>query len=141
MAIKKAPHRPVYEPTASDRATVQNLAAMGKPHAIIAKCLGTRGISEPTLRKHFRRELDQSATEVSAMAMASIVKGLKNGEAWATCFYLKCKENWRETQNHALVDEDGNDVITSPRELLTARIAGIADRAAAGSGNSEPERS
>lgn len=109
MSIKKPRHRPEYEPTLSDKATVQNLAALGKTHAVIAKCLGTRGISEPTLRKHFRRELDQSAVEVSAMAMASVVKALRNGEAWATCFYLKCRENWRETQNHALVDKNGND--------------------------------
>ncbi len=109
MSIKRPFSKPPYEPTPSDRATVQNLAALGKPHAVIAKCLGTRGISEPTLRKHFRRELDQSAVEVSAMAMASIVKGLKAGEGWATCFYLKCRENWRETQAHAFVDANGRD--------------------------------
>lgn len=111
MAIKKPPHRPEYEPTAADRATVQNLAAMGAPHKEIARCVGTRGISEPTLRKHFRRELDVSETEVRAMAMASIVKGLRNGEAWATCFYLKCKAGWKERTelDHRLVDRNGND--------------------------------
>jgi hypothetical protein len=31
--------------------------------------VGTHGIAEPTLRKHFRRELDVSLTEVKALAM------------------------------------------------------------------------
>jgi hypothetical protein len=109
VSIKRPFQKPEYEPSIADRATVQNLAAMGATHKVIAKCIGTRGISEPTLRKHFRRELDVSATEVNAMAMASIVKGLRAGEAWATCFYLKCRAGWRETQAHAFVDKDGKD--------------------------------
>ena len=126
MSIKRRVGKPKYEPTISDRATVQNLAALGKPHAIIAKCLGPRGISEPTLRKYFRRELDQSAVEVSAMAMASIVKGLKAGEGWATCFYLKCKENGKETQAHAFVDAEGKDRpfgLADARALIAASDA------------------
>lgn len=114
--MKKPPHRPEYEPTAADRATVQNLAAMGETHKRIAKCIGTRGISEPTLRKHFRRELDVSATEVHAMAMASIVKGLKAGEAWATTFYLKCKAGWKE-----------KSALDDMAEVTVKRIIGVPD--------------
>jgi len=90
--------KPLYQPTQADRATVQNLAAVGVPHAEIARCIGTRGISEPTLRKHFRRELDVSLNEVKALAMSGLVKGLKNGEAWAVCFTLKTRAGWKETQ-------------------------------------------
>jgi DNA-binding CsgD family transcriptional regulator len=104
--IKNPPHRPEYEVTASGKATVQNLAAMGVSQEEIAECLG---ITRPTLRKHFKRELAVSRTEVHAMAMASIVKGLKNGDAWATTFYLKCRANWTETQAHRLVDKNGED--------------------------------
>ena len=94
--------RPVYEPTPADRATVKNLAAVGVPHAEIAKCVGSYGISEPTLRKHFRRELDISLNEVKALAMSGLVHGLKKGDAWAVCFLLKCKAGWRETSNHEI---------------------------------------
>jgi hypothetical protein len=99
---KKQTGRRVYEPTPADRATVKNLAAVGVPHAEIAKCIGSYGISEPTLRKHFRRELDISLNEVKALAMSGLVHGLKKGDAWAVCFLLKCKAGWRETSNHEI---------------------------------------
>jgi hypothetical protein len=90
--------RPVYEPTPADRATVKNLAAVGGiTHAEIARCVGTHGISEPTLRKHFRRELDVSLNEVKALAMSGLVRGLKKGDAWAVVFLLKTRAGWRET--------------------------------------------
>jgi hypothetical protein len=94
--------RPKYEPTPADRATVKNLAAVGVPHSEIARCIGTHGISEPTLRKHFRRELDVSLNEVKALAMSGLVQGLKKGESWAVCFTLKCKGGWREMSNHEI---------------------------------------
>lgn len=95
--------RPVYEPTPADRATVKNLAAVGGvPHSEIARCLGTHGISEPTLRKHFRRELDISLNEVKALAMSGLVHGLKKGKAWAVTFTLKTRAGWRETSSHEI---------------------------------------
>ncbi len=94
---KKGRGQPKYEPTPADRATVQNLAALGAPHKEIAMCIGQRGVSEPTLRKHFRRELDKSLTEVKALAMSQVVAAMKRGEAWAICFFLKCRGGWRET--------------------------------------------
>ena len=102
--------KPKYEPTAADRATVQNLAALGATHADIAKCIGTNGIDEKTLRKHFRRELDASLMEVKALAMSKVVAAIKRGEAWAVCFFLKCRAGWRETQGlaHQTLDENGN---------------------------------
>ena len=102
--------KPKYQPTAADRATVQNLAALGATHADIAMCIGTKGIDEKTLRKHFRRELDTSLMEVKALAMSKVVAAIKNGEAWAVCFFLKCKAGWRETQalSHQMLDENGN---------------------------------
>ena len=64
---KRGPGQPPYEPTPADRATVQNLAALGATHKEIAMCVGRYGVSEPTLRKHFRRELNNSLTEVKAL--------------------------------------------------------------------------
>src|ERR1019366_6589156 len=88
--------QPPYEPPPADRATVKNLAAVGVPHTEIAQCISSHGISEPTLRKHFRRELDVSLNEVRALAMSGLVQGLRKGEAWAVCFTLKCRAGWQE---------------------------------------------
>ena len=101
--------QPKYEPNPADRSTVKNLAAVGVPHIEIAKCIGSHGISEPTLRKHFRRELDVSLNEVSALAMSGLVQGLKKGEAWAVCFTLKARAGWHETYAQRFVDESGRD--------------------------------
>jgi hypothetical protein len=47
--------------------------------------------------------------EVKALAMSKVVAAIKNGEAWAVCFFLKCKAGWRETQalSHQMLDENG----------------------------------
>jgi hypothetical protein len=95
---KKGRGHPKYEPTPADRATVQNLAALGAAHKEIAMCIGREGVSEPTLRKHFRRELDKSLTEVKALAMSQVVAAMKRGEAWAVCFFLKGRAGWKEKQ-------------------------------------------
>jgi hypothetical protein len=96
---KRGPGQPPYEPTPADRATVQNLAALGATHKEIAMCIGRYGVSEPTLRKHFRRELNNSLTEVKALAMSQVVAAMKRGEPWAVCFFLKCRGGWRERQD------------------------------------------
>jgi len=96
---KRGPGQPPYEPTPADRATVQNLAALGATHKEIAMCIGRTGISEPTLRKHFRREFNNSLTEVKALAMSQVVAAMKRGEPWAVCFFLKCRGGWRERQD------------------------------------------
>ena len=101
--------QPPYQPTSADRSTVKNLAAVGVTHSEIAKCIGTDGISDRTLRKHFRRELDVSLNEVKALAMSGLVQGLKRGDAWAVCFTLKCRAGWHETSAHRFVNEQGSD--------------------------------
>ncbi|MGA2716982.1 MAG: hypothetical protein ABSG41_28175 [Bryobacteraceae bacterium] len=106
---RKETGRPAYEPTPADRATVKNLAAVGVPQAEIARCIGTHGISEPTLRKHFRRELAVSMNEVLALAMSGLVMGLKRGDGWAVCFTLKARAGWQETTAQRFVDDKGRD--------------------------------
>jgi hypothetical protein len=101
--------KPPYQPTPSDRATVQNLAALGATHADIAMCLSTDGISEKTMRKYFRRELDTSLANVKALAMSKVVAAITAGEAWAVCFFLKCRAGWQETTSQRFVDEKGKD--------------------------------
>ena len=93
----------------ADRRTVAYMVAAGISQERIAACIGENGIESDTLRKHFRRELDTSQQTVTGLAMGSVVRGIKNGEAWATCFYLKCRAGFRETQAHQFVDNEGRD--------------------------------
>jgi hypothetical protein len=118
---KRGPGQPPYEPTPADRATVQNLAALGATHKEIAMCIGRYGVSEPTLRKHFRRELNNSLTEVKALAMSQVVAAMKRGEAWAVCFFLKCRGGWRETQALQHSGPDGAGLQMIVRSVLDGK--------------------
>lgn len=97
--------RPRYEPTLADRNTVKNLAAAGVAKDRIAQCIGEYGVDKKTLYKHFRRELDVSKTQVTAMAMSKVVAAMTAGEAWAVCFWLKCREQWTEPQRTVLAGD------------------------------------
>jgi hypothetical protein len=115
--------QPPYEPTPADRATVKNLVVCGYPHEQIAACIGQRGISEPTLRKHFRRELDTSKSEVDAFATMTIIELMKRGNLGAACFYLKCRAGWREkppddgnSEDDSALKELADAIRNSPRE-------------------------
>jgi hypothetical protein len=99
---------PAYQPTPADRATVKNLVVCGYPRDQIARCIGAKGISENTLRKHFRRELDTSKSEVDAFATMTIIELMKRGNLGAACFYLKCRAGWKEKpQDDANSEDDG----------------------------------
>jgi hypothetical protein len=100
---------PPYEPTPSDRATVKNLVVCGYTHEQIARCIGSYGISEKTLRKHFRRELDISKAEVDAFATSNLVNMIRDRNLGAICFYLKCRAGWQEITAQRFVDEKGKD--------------------------------
>jgi hypothetical protein len=62
--------------------------------------------------------------EVKALAMSKVLAAIKRGEAWAVCFFLKCKAGWRETQAlaHQMLDENGNP--TRKLEIKVTRIEG-----------------
>lgn len=90
--------RPRYRPTPADRDTVKAMAAAGIHQSQIAKCIGEYGVAEKTLRLHFRKELDLSKDQVTAVAMSKMVAAMNAGEAWAICFWMKCRAGWQERQ-------------------------------------------
>lgn len=116
--------QPAYEPTPSDRITVKNLVVCGYTREQIARCLGTHGISENTLRKHFRRELEVSKAEIDAFATSSLLALMRAGNLGSICFYLKSRAGWQETQAHRFVAEDGRD-----RPFLLADADRLVDEA------------
>jgi hypothetical protein len=95
---KHAGGRPRYTPTDNDRALVRNMAAAGLSHEAIQRCLPTAPKHIDTFTRAFREELDTSAWIVSAKAISKLVVAIDKGEAWAICFWLKCKANFSELQ-------------------------------------------
>ena len=128
--------RPPYIPTPEHRAMVQNLAAACVDQERIAAVVGC---SHPTLRKNYKRELAVSKTEVTGMAQSKLFSAIKNGEAWAICFWLKTREGWHETDAHRFVDETGKDREINAVEILSSRIAGVAARIGAAENPPKPD--
>lgn len=89
--------RPQYAPTDKERAQCKALAGMGVPHTDIAIVLQ---ISTPTLRRHFRVELDSGAIEANAKVAQSLFKQATDSSrpsVVACIFWLKTRAGWSET--------------------------------------------
>lgn len=88
--------RPQYTPTDKERAQCKALAAMGVPHTDIALVLQ---ISAPTLRRHFRHELDTGIVEANAKVAQSLFKQATDPvkpSVVAAIFWLKVRAGWVE---------------------------------------------
>jgi len=108
------------------------MAACGFVHEVIATCIGKDGIDPKTLRKHFRRELDTAEALANSIVGNVAFQAACRGEAWAVCFWLKCRAGWKETQKFEHSGKDGGDIALNVgfKELITSRIDSI--RAARG---------
>ena len=85
--MSQAPHIP----TDKDRATVEAMAAYGVPQDDIAKVVG---ISDVTLRQHYRHELDTAAAKANTKAVEILYKNVLNPDPRyqaSRFFWLKCR--------------------------------------------------
>jgi len=95
--------RPSYEPSAKDRMMVGVMVAGGIDQAAISAVLG---ISRPTLRKHFRHEIDSASTAANAAVVASLYRMATTGRNVAAAIYwTKARMGWRE---RLIVQGDGD---------------------------------
>lgn len=104
--MSATPGRPAFEPTEKDRATAKMMAAFGIPQYDIAKVIG---VSEPTLRKHFRDELEVAHIEATAKVAQNLFrKATGDGKeaVAAAIFWLRARGGWRD-RDPAPVDEGG----------------------------------
>ena len=121
--MKGEGHKP-FRVTDMNRAQVKALAAFGTPQEDIARMIGT---SEPTLRKHFRHELDVAMAEANAKVASSLFKMATSGNVAAAIFWSKARMGWRETTRTEVTGENGGPVqLESTRERIISRIASIA---------------
>ncbi len=97
-----------FAATAEQRRTVRAMAAFGIPQMEIANVVG---ISDRTLRKHFREELDKAATEANAKVAEVCFRMATSGTVpAATFFWLKTRAGWRETNRQEHTGADGGAI-------------------------------
>lgn len=94
---KRGPGKPPFEPTETQRYSVGLMAAIGIPQTAISEALE---ISEPTLRKYFKQELQTGRTRTITKVADSLVRQALAGNITAAIFYLKTQAGWKETQVH-----------------------------------------
>jgi hypothetical protein len=123
-------------PTDDQRALVEQASAFGVTQASIAAKLK---ISEPTLRLHFRDELDSGKFKTDILAGKTIREMMKSKDERvrldAAKYYTARRMGWKETIVAENVGKDGGPIETefrdvSERELFESRIARLSDRRA-----------
>ena len=110
--------RPQYIKKDNYVKTVEALSVAGVTQKLIAQILK---ISEPTLRKHFREELDTSKARANAVISQALFKNAKDGNVAAQIFWLKTQAGWKERNYHELTGKDGDKLFDEPKQLIEIR--------------------
>ena len=110
--------RPPYIKTDEDSKTVEALAIAGCKQSLIADIVK---VSEPTLRKNFRKELDTSKARANAVISQALFKKAKDGNVVAQIFWLKTQAGWKEKNYHELTGKDGDKLFGEERQLIEIR--------------------
>jgi len=87
------PNRSKAPQTQQPREIVRTMAAYGIPAEQIAMCME---MSAPTLRKHFRKELDTAKIQANAQVAGFLFANAKKGNVTAQILWLKTQAGWKE---------------------------------------------
>lgn len=86
-----------HKPTAKTRDLVKSMAGCGVGQAYIADIVG---ISQPTLRLHYRKEIDLGAEhanfQIANKLFNTAITGTGRESITAMIFWLKARANWRD---------------------------------------------
>ena len=110
--------RPPYIKKEDDAKLVEALTIAGVTQTLIAQIVK---ISEPTLRKNFRKELDTSKARANAVISQALFKKAKDGNVVAQIFWLKTQAGWKEKNYHELTGKDGDQLFGEERQLIEIR--------------------
>jgi hypothetical protein len=110
--------RPPYIKTEDDAKLVEALAIAGVTQTLIAQIVK---ISEPTLRKNFRTQLDTSKARANAVISQALFKKAKDGNVVAQIFWLKTQAGWKEKNYHELTGKDDSELFGEERQLIEIR--------------------
>ncbi|MBS0640902.1 MAG: hypothetical protein JSS43_13575 [Proteobacteria bacterium] len=110
-----------FIPTPEQRRTARAMAAYGIPQIEIAAVIG---ISDRTLRKAFREELDRAATEANAKVAEVCFRMATSGKVpAATFFWLKTRAGWREVNRFEHTGGQGGPIQVAALEDSRKPIA------------------
>src|SRR4051795_13447312 len=111
--------RPSFQPSPSQRQTVEAMAGCGVPEADIAVLIG---IAPKTLRKHFRGELDTGHIKASAKVAGNLYRiatGSGREAVTAAIFWPKVRAGWREpfgVGQYPMGKKEARELAAQPRQ-------------------------
>lgn len=105
--------RPPYKKTPELAKQVEAMAAYGITQADIAACLD---VSEDTLQRYYRKELDQGSPKAIARVAERLYKKCLEGDTASMIFWLKTRAKWAETVKQEVTGKDGQPI--NPPTLL-----------------------
>ena len=116
--------RPPHEPTPQTRAMVETFSAFGIPQDDIARVIG---ITPPTLREHYREEIDLGLIKANAKVAQNLFtiacKPTREGLD-AAKFWLRVRAGWSEYSPPPAPDRDREEPLgkkeAANREAQTA---------------------
>ncbi len=111
--------RAAHKPTETTRAEVQALSGFGVREDEIAAYVG---ISAPTLRRHYRTELDTGHVRANVAVARSLFKQATEGNVAAAIFWMKARAGWRE-KHEVDINHPGGKL--APEEPITIHIMGV----------------
>lgn len=118
MAVQKKPNgRPPHAPTEQTREAVKALVVAGMVHDDIARIIG---VSDETLRKHYRDELDTGLERAIGNVSNTLLQKALNGDTASIIFFLKVrgkKYGWSERLELTGADGDPMQVQTIRRVI------------------------
>jgi hypothetical protein len=121
-----------HQVTEETRKTAENGAGLGLPHAMIATLLG---ITENTLRRRYRKELDSGKAKATVSVLQTLYKRCIGGSDTAIIWWTKTQLGWREDRSLELRNPPGQPFqqtyVPGSPELLQDYYAKLAQSAAA----------
>jgi transposase-like protein len=122
--VKRGRGRPAgsggHKPTAETRAIVERCCGSNWSHNDIARLLG---ISDETLRKYYREELDRGKGKCLARVEMAVIQVASDPDhrdfATMAKFFLKSKSNWTETSR---IEHTGADGAAIQSQLTVSNV-------------------
>ena len=104
---KKKAGRPRHQVLATTRNEVYELSKVGTRYEDIALVLG---ISDDTLVKYYKPELDKGRIEANAAVAGTLFEKAKQGDTSSMIFWLKTRAQWSEKNTTELTGEGGSPI-------------------------------
>lgn len=96
-----------HKPTDATRRQVEMMMAYGATQADVCAVLG---ITDKTLQKHYRHEIDTAMIRANAKVAGKLYEKCMEGDTTSIIFWLKTRAKWSE--NSISLDSSGNTTIT-----------------------------